>query len=219
LDPEVSSPPLSLSLSLSLSLFPSPPLSSPLCAPFLPVAPPRWLGLLRRVPARRRLGPCAAPARPSPDVPRPASRPCARRRRRPHLRPHARGPSAPGGGGSAPCPSRPLPRRPRPRPPAAPRRVSRAPAPRVPATVCPIGPIVCPSVASRALGVCAACSRARNCSCVVVDFQLYPFFNFSLVNMLCRALCRATIQSKFIFVNDLCRALRRATFHFKTQFS
>jgi hypothetical protein len=59
------------------------------------------------------------------------------------------------------------------------------------------------------------CSRARNCSCAAFDFQLYPFFNFSLVDELCRALHRATIQFKFIFVNDLCRALHRATFHFK----
>jgi hypothetical protein len=84
----------------------------------------------------------------------------------------------------------------------------------------------------------AACSRARNCSCAAFDSQLYLFFNFSLVdvlrralrratirfkfifiNVLCRALRGATIQFNFIFVNDLCRALRRATFRFKTQFS
>jgi hypothetical protein len=84
----------------------------------------------------------------------------------------------------------------------------------------------------------AACSRARNCSCTAFNFQLDPFFNFSLVDVprralrratiqfkfifikvLCRALHRVTIQFKFIFVNDLCRALRRATFRFKTQFS
>jgi hypothetical protein len=93
-------------------------------------------------------------------------------------------------------------------------------------------------VASRAPGVRAACSRARNYSCATFDFQLYPFSNFSLVdvlrralrratiqfkfifiNVLCHALRRATIQFKFIFVNDLCRALCSATFHFKTQFS
>jgi hypothetical protein len=89
-------------------------------------------------------------------------------------------------------------------------------------------------VASRAPGVRAACSRARNCGCTTFDFQLYPFFNFSLVDVLrratiqfkfifinvpSRALRRATIQFKFIFVNDLCRTLRRASFRFKTQFS
>jgi hypothetical protein len=57
--------------------------------------------------------------------------------------------------------------------------------------------------------------RARNCSCTAFDFQLYPFFNFSLVDVLCRALRRATIQFKFILVNDRCRALRRVTFRFK----
>jgi hypothetical protein len=100
--------------------------------------------------------------------------------------------------------------------------------------VCPVGPVACPDVASRAHDVRASCSRARNYCCATFNFQLYPFFNFSLVdvlrralrhatiqfkfifiNVLCRALRRATIQFKFIFVNDLCRALRRATFHFK----
>jgi hypothetical protein len=40
-------------------------------------------------------------------------------------------------------------------------------------------------------------------------------FKFILINVLCHVLRRATIQFKFIFVNDLCRALRRATFRFK----
>jgi hypothetical protein len=57
--------------------------------------------------------------------------------------------------------------------------------------------------------------RARNCSCVAFDIQLNPFFNFSLVDVLCRALRRATIHFKFTFVNDLCRALRRAMFCLK----
>jgi hypothetical protein len=57
--------------------------------------------------------------------------------------------------------------------------------------------------------------RAHNCSCAAFDFQLYPFFNFSLVDVLCHALRRAMIQFKFIFVNDLCHALRRTTFRFK----
>jgi hypothetical protein len=53
--------------------------------------------------------------------------------------------------------------------------------------------------------------RARDCSRAAFDFQHYPFLNFSLVDVL----CRATIQFKFIFVNDLSRALRRVTFRFK----
>jgi hypothetical protein len=40
-------------------------------------------------------------------------------------------------------------------------------------------------------------------------------FKFILINVLCRALRRVTIQFKFIFVNGLCRALRRVTFRFK----
>jgi hypothetical protein len=148
-------------------------------------------------------------------------------------------------GPAAPCSWCPLPWQPRPRPRSlapcgptcpralcsAPRRVSCAPAPRVPAAVCPVGHIACPSMR-------AACSHARNCSCTAFDSQLYLFFNFNLVdvlrhalrratihfkfifiNVLCRSLRCATIQFKFIFVNDLCRALRHATFRFKTQFS
>jgi hypothetical protein len=37
------------------------------------------------------------------------------------------------------------------------------------------------------------------------------YFNFSLVDVLRRALRRATVHSKFVFINMLCRALRRAT--------
>jgi hypothetical protein len=40
-------------------------------------------------------------------------------------------------------------------------------------------------------------------------------FNLSLVNVLRRALRRATVHSEFAFLNVLCRALRRATIHFK----
>jgi hypothetical protein len=202
-----------------------------------------------RVPAppharQRRLGPAAV----APACPTAAARPRARARRQRRLGPT---PARLVPGGSAPCPSRPLPQRPRPRPrgpsashpaawrPAAPvhptrsapRCISHAPAPRVPAVVCSVGPVTYP-------GVRAACSHARNCSCAAFDSQLYLFFNFSLVdvlrrtlrrtaihfkfifiNVLCRALCCTTIQFKFIFVNDLCRALRRTTFRFKTQFS
>jgi hypothetical protein len=111
-------------------------------APFLPIAPPRRLGLLHRVPARWQLSPplrarASQPRAPAPGLASPVSRarPCAWWRRR-HLRPRgpapvaparpaaqprARGPCAPApGGGSAPCPSHPLSRRPRSRPSAAP---------------------------------------------------------------------------------------------------
>jgi hypothetical protein len=35
------------------------------------------------------------------------------------------------------------------------------------------------------------------------------YFNFGLVDVLHRALRRATVHSKFVFINMLCRALRR----------
>jgi hypothetical protein len=57
--------------------------------------------------------------------------------------------------------------------------------------------------------------RARDCSCVAFDFQFNPFFNYSLVDVLRRALRRAMIHFKFIFINELCRALRHAMFRFK----
>jgi hypothetical protein len=123
----------------------------------------------------------------------------------------------------APCGSLPRPARPAPRPRApvsafralGPRATFRTPShlasrqPCAPAALsrAPMWPRVPPTR--------AACSRARNCSCAAFDFQLYPFFNFSLVDVLCRGLRRTTIQFKFIFVNDLCRALRRAIFRFK----
>jgi hypothetical protein len=37
------------------------------------------------------------------------------------------------------------------------------------------------------------------------------YFNFGLVDVLGRALRRATVHSKFVFINMLRRALRRAT--------
>ena len=36
-------------------------------------------------------------------------------------------------------------------------------------------------------------------------------FNFGLVDVLRRALRRATVHSKFVFINMLCRALHRVT--------
>jgi hypothetical protein len=98
--------------------------------------------------------------------------------------------------------------------PAAPRPArQRAPvAPRpVPPWPCVralAGPAPCPSLASRA-------PVARDCSGTAFNFQLNPFFNFSLVDVPCRALRRTTIHFKFIFINDLCCALRRATFRLK----
>jgi hypothetical protein len=117
---ELPSPPLSL----SLSLFPSP---SPFFSPARPLPPhhaPRRLGLLRRVPARRRLGPpcrtrASRPRAPAPGLaPHSPSRPAAAASRprapapvglaRPRpvaaARPRAR---------RTPCPRRAPPRRPR----------------------------------------------------------------------------------------------------------
>jgi hypothetical protein len=58
--------------------------------------------------------------------------------------------------------------------------------------------------------------RVRTPDCVVrrLTFSLIHF-NFSLVDVLHRALHRTMIHFRFIFINELCRALRRATFHFK----
>jgi hypothetical protein len=117
-------------------------------------------------------------------------------RRRPRLwpsrpaaaaRPHARRTPCPGGPAPvalapAASPAPRWPSAPRPHVPArpassAPRRVSRALAPRVLATMCPVGPVVFPGVASCAPGMRAACSRACNCSCVVrrSTFSFIPF--------------------------------------------
>jgi hypothetical protein len=60
-------------------------------------------------------------------------------------------------------------------------------------------------------------ARVRLCR-AMFNFQFNPFFNFSLVDVLRRALRHATIHFKFIFINELCRALRRTTFHFKFGF-
>jgi hypothetical protein len=135
------------------------------------------------------------------------------------LGPPCRVPARPGG--SPPCGPVPASRAPRASRPAAPRplpwwlaRALAAPCPgdcaprrpRVPSALRPGGPASCPSVASRAV---------FDCSCATFDFQLNPFFNFSLVDVLCRALRRVTIHFKFIFINDLCRAIHRATFRLK----
>jgi hypothetical protein len=112
------------------------------------------------------------------------------------------------GGPARPCPSGPTPRRPRvpvSRAPARPRPGGPAPQQALPHV--PVWPRVPPAR--------AACSRAGDYSCVAFDFQLNPFFNFSLVDVLCRTLRRATIYFKFIFINDLCRVLRRTTFRLK----
>jgi hypothetical protein len=160
-------------------------------------------------PSRPSLAARPAPLAPLPRTQRPCS-PTTPRSRSSHALSPCAAPVSRVSGPAAPCPGV---RVPRARPP---RRVLRTPAPRVLAAVCPGGPVACPGMASHAPDARAACLRARNCSCAAFDFQLYPFFNFSLVDVLCRALRRATIQFKFIFVYDLCRALRRATFHFKS---
>jgi hypothetical protein len=202
----VSSPPLSLSLSLSL-LLPLPflfPCAGSLCASPT-CSRPRGL-------ARPRPG-GGSPRRPRLRPPR--SWPLrARALRRLAPRPPRRPCLAPGGlvprGPAHPLRLAPRARVPRVRP-RAPASAFRALGPRAscPGSRAPWQPSRVPH---RGL-VCPR--RARNYSCAAFDFQLYPFFNFSLVDVLCRALRRATIQFKFIFVNDLCRALRRATFRFK----
>jgi hypothetical protein len=132
--PEVSSP---LPLPLPLSLFPSPPLSSPLCAPFLLVARPPGGSAS-----------CAASLRADSSAPSRAlaSQPHALRARRPRPRPGLAPPRlcAPDGDGSVPCswPLRvrarrrwldPVPVAPaRPRPAAAARPRARGPVPVAP---------------------------------------------------------------------------------------
>jgi hypothetical protein len=145
---------------------------------------------------------------PSPSFPRACSLRvlaalCARAQAAPPLAPAALRGSCPGG----PASRRPVPlRAPASRRPRA-LRASALPWPCVRATACPA---LCPGVASRA-------PDARDCSCAAFDFQLNPFFNFSLVDVPCHALRRAMIHFKFIFINDLCRALRRATFRLKSK--
>jgi hypothetical protein len=208
LDPEVSSPlPLPLPLSLLLPL----PFLFP-CARSLHASParPRPRGLAR---------PRMAAARPAPRAPfRRLARPRSPRGLAPSgpARPQPRAPARPTR--LAPAP-RPCPACPAPRPralassfhslgpcaascappclaswqPCALAALSRAPAwPRMPPT--------------RVQRVCA-----RNCSCAAFDFQLYPFFNFSLVDVLFRALCRATFHFKSSSVDVCRRAFHRAT--------
>jgi hypothetical protein len=121
------------------------------------------------------------------------------------------------GGPAHPCPSGPVSRRP----------CSGGPAPCAPAcsigphAPCPRGPASVPRQPLRVPRCGLACSRraqrvpthvtivARRSTLSLIHF------NFSLVDVLRRALHRATIHSKFIFVNELCRALRRTTFRFK----
>jgi hypothetical protein len=60
----------------------------------------------------------------------------------------------------------------------------------------------------------AACSR----SCDVVALRstlVLIYFNFSLVDVLHRALRRTTVHSKCVFINVLRRTLRRAMIPFK----
>jgi hypothetical protein len=68
-------------------------------------------------------------------------------------------------------------------------------------------PCSCPRHAQRALA--RATVVVRRSTLVLIHF------NFSLVDVLRRALCRATVHSKFVFINVLRRALRRAMIHFK----
>jgi hypothetical protein len=103
--------------------------------------------------------------------------------------------------------------------PAAPRPArQRAPVARAP---CPRGPAYAPRQPLRVPRRRLACSwRAQRVPTHVTlvarrSTLSLIYFNFSLVDVLHRALRRATIHSKFIFINELCRALRRATFHFK----
>jgi hypothetical protein len=170
--------------------------------------------------------PCPPAARPRAPaslaacaLPTSHARPRAPTARAPPWRPCAPSVARPRPGGLVPCgPARPLRLAPTPvsrasgRVPRRPHSARSAPArPRAsrPDSRAPWWPC-------RVLRRGLACPRrARNCSCTAFDFQLYPFFNFSLVDVLCRALRRATIQFKFILVNDRCRALRRVTFRFK----
>ena len=67
--------------------------------------------------------------------------------------------------------------------------------------------LACPQRAQRALARTTVVVRRSTLSLI--------YFNFSLVDVLRRALRRAAIHSKFIFINELCRTLRRAMFRFK----
>jgi hypothetical protein len=117
----------------------------------------------------------------------------------------------------------------------APRAVLAAPSPapaharaRAPVALTPRAParLVWHRRAQRALARTTVVVRRSTLSLIHFNFSLVDVlrralrrvtihFKFILINVLCRALCRATIQFKFIFVNDLCRALHRTTFCFK----
>jgi hypothetical protein len=173
LDPEVSSPPLSLTLS-----YPPPPLSSSLRAPCFPLrAHPCATSSPRRcdpAPPRRGLGPPAARPRP------PSGAPSAPRRRAPA--PPWRAPASPG---DTPHP---------PSWPWPPRRAASAPA-RSPCSG---------SAAPR--GLPSAFPRAQPQRVRRSNFSLISF-EFSLMNMLRRALCRTTNEFNFRFIS----VVRRAT--------
>jgi hypothetical protein len=124
-------------------------------------------------------------------------------------------------GRAPPLGSRAVPAAPR----ALPARALTHPCPR--SRPCPGGPRA-PCACTARVPPARATVVARHSNLSLINF------NFSLVNVLRRALCRATIhfkfifinvlhhaprrttiQFKFIFVNDLCRTLRRATVRFK----
>jgi hypothetical protein len=209
--PEVSSPPLSLSSSLFPSRSPS---SSQRGLPALaPGAPARPFGrahtpLLGRALApphgrARRLAPPRRLALPSGSPPTAVVPPwpC------PRVLP-GRAPRRPGRAPPRPlatpravlaAPSRALPgsalARPCPRPCPCPAAL----APRAP------GRLACPRRAQRALARTTVVARRSTLSLI--------HFNFSLVDVLRHALCRATIHFKFILINVLCHALRHVRFN------
>jgi hypothetical protein len=174
--------------------FPSP---SPSCSP---------RGLPARAPARR---PLVAPPR---ATPRPRPPCCLSGLPRPR-------PASPS----------PHPAAPRPRAPVAPlrararrRRLDPTPARPFPAEPPPASP--CSPAVPRRPRTTRACTvpvpsarAACSCACDVVALRstlILIHFNSSLVDVLCRALRRATVHSKFVFINVLRRELRRATILF-----
>jgi hypothetical protein len=88
---------------------------------------------------------------------------------------------------------------------APPRAGGRAPTRPAAPSAAPV--LACPRHAQHAL--VRATVVARRSTFVLTHV------NFSLVDVLRRALRRATVHSKFVFINVLRRALRRATIHFK----
>jgi hypothetical protein len=227
LDPagEFPSPSLSLSSPPPLLLLPCAPLLLPPSTPPPPPAArlpapapgggpaprlrPRARGppaRLRPAPATRPLprcapvpatSPCRDPVRPRAAPGFPVARPSRALAAPPDPTPHAprRAPWSRARPRPLPCP-RPCPRAPLPCPSPCPGLTPRAPA-----------RFARPWHAQRALA--RATVVARRSTLVLIHF------NFSLVDMLRRALSRATVHSKFIFINVLYRALRRATIHFK----